>query len=143
MKRKAPKCKHGMQRRLCLLGCVRKVAASYRRSQLAEKIAVGRRAREVTAQRHRMDGLVTPKQSSGTSQVSRFRNGSVSGRSFSQVIGGRFSASPATSAAYWLRRKMRPMIFSQTRVLDKDGRHIATITVDPVTGARTRTEITR
>jgi hypothetical protein len=68
--------------------------------------------------------------------------GSVSGI----VIGvggpsGGCSSNPATGFSYQFRRMLRPIRVAPAIVLDGSGRHIATITVDPVTGDRRRVPV--
>lgn len=47
--------------------------------------------------------------------------------------------SPAVDFARSLRKRMRPITIAPTTIRDASGQVIATITVDPVTGKRTRT----
>jgi hypothetical protein len=68
---------------------------------------------------------------------------SASGRKTGIVFGvtgpsGGMSSDPSVSFAYWVRRKMRPIRVAPTEVRDGEGRLIARIVVDPVTGQRRR-----
>lgn len=69
-------------------------------------------------------------------------SGSVSGL----VIGasgpqGGISVNPLTSLSYMIRRRMQPIRLPSCTVTDASGKVIAVITVDPVTGRRTRTPV--
>lgn len=55
--------------------------------------------------------------------------------------GGTLIQDPRVVLARMLRGRLKPIRIAPTIILDGGGRHIATITVDPVTGARTRTEV--
>jgi hypothetical protein len=58
------------------------------------------------------------------------------------VKGGTF-ANPATSFAWRFRSRLKPIDIKPTTITDAAGVVIATITVDPVTGKRTRTDVAR
>lgn len=52
---------------------------------------------------------------------------------------GGYLGNPATNFAWDLRRRLKPIRVAPTTITDAAGKVIATITVDPVTGKRTRT----
>lgn len=69
----------------------------------------------------------------------RTRGGLLVGRSTDV---GRTVGNPATDFAYSLRRRLKPIQVAPCVVTGRDGRPIAEIRTDPVTGKRTRVPVT-
>lgn len=56
-------------------------------------------------------------------------------------VGSLTAPDPAVTWAYRVRRLLKPIRVAPTTVTDTNGKPIATITVDPITGIRTRKPI--
>jgi hypothetical protein len=59
----------------------------------------------------------------------------------STAVFGGVSHDPALNLSYAIRRALRPITVPVAKVLDGQGRHIADISVDPVTGVRKRVPV--
>jgi len=139
------KCKHGVLIRLCLRGCSRARTLSFiKRLRKTPKSLGDRKFGQRIAKDHeivRQAAIKAGAPESSFITTSRDTRGRKTGLSFSSPIGGRFSTPPTLAAAYWLRGRMQPINIAPSKVFDAEGRHIATYTVDPITGKRTRAEV--